>query len=281
MTIGDLFALIAGYALALVFHPSYGAGVNPQYVTPAYVVLVFIIEGVFATCVAIGLVGMRRQFVHQRRPFAAEWLAMCVALGIAVAYERQRFSVDSAVRWLDQDYTPGRWNVAGMALAVAAAAVLIVLVGRNFLPRLLQTVLLLVAIAVWLWGPAHVVTHHAAHLLPQWIEPVRSLARWLNVQGRFYIACLPEALAFGLPAVAAVARFKRWTWVEGAAVGSATLLGLLWLVSLYFLRHESPGTGLHAERIVVPVWLLATGGVSYGILWGWKHRFGRREPSEK
>jgi hypothetical protein len=72
---------------------------------------------------------------------------------------------------------------------------------------------------------------------------------------------LPTALLFGVPATAALARWNRkgsrqWIWTEWLGLGTAVLLGSLWIASLYLLRSEWPADDLNAERAVVPFWIV-------------------------
>jgi hypothetical protein len=146
---------------------------------------------------------------------------------------------------------------------------------RRVMPHWAKTLVLATLALVLLWGPLDVFAREAPWLLPSWTEERPGWLFWAYLECRQYAAMLPSGLLFGVPATAALARRNRkesrpWVWTEWMGLGTAMLLGLLWLGSLFLLRSEWPPDNLNAERVVVPVWVVGVWWLSRAIV----RRFG-------
>jgi len=261
MTIADMLAVVAGVGIAITIRPIAGYVPYPQIPVWYLIVVASLWWFPLVLALATSLAVLLRQVNYNRMAHPAEWVA--ILLGLLVLKTAMP-SLDYVVNdgfgseWLSTAFGLCRWIVSGAGMIVLLAGFVALGVLRRVLPRWLKTLVLATMALAMLWGPIDVFAREAPSFAPSWTGLRTKWFFWVYVESRQYAARLPLGLLFGVPATAAIIQRKRWVWTEWIGVGVGSILILLWLVFLYVLRSESPPDDLNAERIVVPVWLLAS-----------------------
>jgi hypothetical protein len=278
MTLADLLVIVAGVGISFTIPPI--SGFPPPFIpiSPGFIIAALVDWSLLAAGLTTSLVILVRLMAYRRPARPAEWLAILVALLLVL---RTVPDLDTVVNrafgreWLSNSLGTCRWIVGGIGLAAFLVGIMVLVAMRRVMPHWARTLVLAALALVLLWGPLDVFSREAPWLLPSWTEGRPEWLFWASVEGRRYAAMLPLGLLFGVPARAALARWerrgtRRWIWTEGLGLGTALLLGSLWLGSLYGLRSEWPPDGLNAERAVVPVWIVGVWWLSRAIV----RRFG-------
>jgi len=266
MTIADMLAVVAGVGIAITCPLSPLASYLPYAQIPVLsLIIVASIWFSLALALATSLAVVLRQVNYRRMAYPAEWVAILLGLTmLKPALPNLDNVVNQAFRsdWLSTSFGLCRWIVSGAGMIVFLAGFVVLGVLRRVLPHWLKTLVLATMALAMLWGPIDVFSREAPPYAPSWTGLRPKWVYWVYVESRQYAARLPLGLLFGVPVTAAMVQWRgrgsrRWVWTEWIGVGVGSILGLLWLVFLYLLRSESPPDGLNAERIVVPVWLVA------------------------
>jgi hypothetical protein len=277
MTVLDLFVLIAGFGIALSLPSLFSF--DPRYLTNALAVILSILWLLLCMAIAVSVVAVARQAIYRRPARPAEWLAILLTVNML---NMALPNLDTAVskffdpQWQAGDFSQCRWIAAGVATLVALPIFVEVVLMRRVLPPWAKTIGVATCGLILVWGPMTVISLQVPRWFPAWHrEAPLTLSSWLYGMACRYIASVPWGLLFGIPATAALldrrqAGVRRWSWVEWVAGGIAVTMAMYSLTFLYVLREETPADGLHAERIVVPIWIVVVWWLSRMIV----RRFG-------
>jgi hypothetical protein len=272
ITILDLLAFIAGFAIALTPFASQNAAPGPIDF-PLLTVLVMSVWLPWTAEIVVALDALERQFAYRRPLHPAEWMAILIALVGAT------FWIPPMEMWgvmllspilQPSDYRVIRWILAAIAVFVLFAGSGALAMFRARLPIWTITLLLAPLVLLWFCVPVDVVerlfpqrTLGADAPGPRWLS-------WAYVELHNIVTSLPRWVPFGIATVALwqerCTRSRRWIWTQWLACIAATLFGLFFLVVLYGSFSGPVQEEQIVLRIVMPFWILAVLGVSWCIL---------------
>jgi hypothetical protein len=196
---------------------------------------VLAVQIVLAPAFVVTIASLGRQLQYRRAAKAAERLALTlVGWQVASAVPNLDTTIndlaiasgtDLVVNW-----SACRWGFAGgtLLLALLIACLCHALRGRR--SHWLQSVGLMVALALLFWAPLDVL--HRARPWPAALLRPPFTAQALLIRDALY--CVPHGLIFGVPAVATLIswgqRPRGWLWTEWVSAISAVVLAVMWLV---------------------------------------------------
>lgn len=227
----------------------------------------------------ITLISFTRQIVFKRPARAAEWLAI---FEIASFIKVMLFDLATAVNqpfgrgWLAISIAARRYVLGGVALAVLIGGLCGLAQWANRLPHWAKTLTLATMVLAGLWV-MDVGSVEFNRLVQDASGQQSGLLRSLFVNACLSAAELPKWLLFGVPAVAALVERRdgrrRWVWTEWVGFGTVAVSELV-VFTLSFYWLWSDGAGLSddetAQRILLPVLIVAIGAISWFIVSCWQ-----------
>jgi hypothetical protein len=292
LTLADLIWVVAGAAIGMgLFVGGRGLGLPNAPFLPA-VALFFMVISLcswlfFMVGIATSVAVIGRQIVFRRSAFAAEWISIMVALSML----REAVpSVDGIVNrvfpreWVSTSFGRCEWIVAAAGLVVSVAGIVGLFWQRRALSPWSKTLIAAAVVFVLLWCPIEVFAREGAQFFP---APPDTASIWLVAlwtEARSSLTLVPLGLVYAVPITAALSEWRargsqgriRTEWPGPAVV---SVIGLFFLVSLYFLRAEWPPDRVNSERIVVPIWIAALRSLSRFIVQRFTFAFAHGEQS--
>jgi hypothetical protein len=263
MTLLDWLLIFAGFGLAWVL-PSPISAPPFMVLSPAILIGLLLLHVLLSIALVLTLVVLGRQLLYRREVRPAEWLAVfAMALALCATVPDIDNSLDAVCRALTGRsivlFQLWRWFAAIVSLDAALALVIACVYWRRVMPPVLKTLGLLTAVAAFWWGPNDLFERK----LP---FPSAPVADWqsaflveLYLASRSAWAALPTGLLFGIPAVAAiyslVDRRRRHIWTEWAALATASVSAVLYLIAAVFSLLEKTPAERVADILVLLLWL--------------------------
>lgn len=274
MTMGDVFALVAGVALSYFLITNINFASVMVVRSPMHQLVQAVLQFFQGATMALSAVTLSRVAVYRRMPSAPEWMAIVVACSLPGDWPW--LQVDhwiASCRWafpsLDGfSYVGMRWVGAGLFSAAIAIGLGVLRLGRTAYPSWLKTLMLAWLVLVAMSGPLWVFSQHGADLITPTNGFGPGVLSTLYRGACLLLAALPMGVLFGLPAVAALVERiggRRWSWAEWSA-SSATILTGFVAMRTYQGEFKTPSPAWAAEWLLVLAWFVAVALASRWIL---------------